>query len=160
MSYLDTLKQLQENLHIERQLETFPQWVTMVFIVAIGFIIVPFAYQTLRRSISVYEIETNNPMFHSIMNGALILGVISTFIIGIIALGYARPYVSLTQDSEQRITTYLSQLNTDEYAKLKQQVEVNRNTSFNDRTTQSIHEQLKSTLSPENRRTFFFFFKH
>lgn len=160
MSYLDTLKQLQENLHIERQLETFPQWVTMAFIVAIGFIIVPFAYQTLRRSISVYEIETNNPMFHSIMNGALILGVISTFIIGIIALGYARPYVSLTQDSEQRITTYLSQLNTDEYAKLKQQVEVNRNTSFNDRTTQSIHEQLKSTLSPENRRTFFFFFKH
>lgn len=160
MSYLDTLKQLQENLHIERQLETFPQWVTMAFIVAIGFIIVPFAYQTLRRSISVYEIETNNPMFHSIMNGALILGVISTFIIGIIALGYARPYVSLTQDSEQRITTYLSQLNTDEYAKLKQQVEVNRNTSFNDRTTQSIHEQLKSTLSPENRRTFFFFFRH
>lgn len=159
MSYQDTLKQLQENLHIERQLETFPLWVTMAFIVAIGFIIVPFAYQTLRRSISVYEIETNNPMFHSIMNGALILGVISTFIIGIIALGYARPYVSLTQDSEQRITTYLSQLNTDEYAKLKQQVEVNRNTSFNDRTTQSIHEQLKSTLSPENRRTFFFFFK-
>ena len=78
MSYLDTLKQLQENLHIERQLETFPQWVTMAFIMAIGFIIVPFAYQTLRRSISVYEIETNNPTFHSIMNGALILGVIST----------------------------------------------------------------------------------
>ena len=160
MSYQDTLKQLQENLHIERQLETFPQWVTMTFIIAIGFIIVPFAYQTLRRSISVYEIETNNPTFHSIMNGALILGVISTFIIGIIALGYYRPYISLTNDSEQRITTYLSQLDTDEYAKLKQQVEVNRNTSFDDKTAQSIHEQLKSTLSPENRRTFFFFFKH
>ena len=160
MAYLDTLKQLQENLHIERQLETFPQWVTMAFIVAIGFIIVPFAYQTLRRSISVYEIETNNPTFHSITNGALILGVISTFIIGIIALGYARPYLSLTQDSEQRITTYLSQLDTDEYVKLKQQVEVNRNTSFDDRTAQSIHEQLKSTLSPENRRAFFFFFRH
>lgn len=160
MSYLDTLKQLQENLHIERQLETFPQWVTMMFIIAIGFIIIPFTYQTLHRSISVYEIETNNPTFHSIMNGALILGVISTFIIGIIALSYARPYVSLTQDSEQHITTYLSQLNTDEYAKLKQQIEVNRNTSFDDRTTQSIHEQLKSTLSPENRRTFFFFFRH
>ena len=160
MSYQDTLQRLQENLHIERQLETFPQWVTMAFIIAIGFIIVPFAYQTLRRSINVYEIETNNPTFHSIMNGALILGVISTCIIGIIALGYYRPYISLTNESQQHITTYLSQLDTDEYAKLKQQVEVNRNTSFDDRTTQSIHEQLKSTLSPENRRTFFFFFKH
>lgn len=160
MSYQDTLQRLQENLHIERQLGTFPQWITMMFIIAIGFIIVPFAYQTLRRSISVYEIEANNPTFHSIMNGALILGVISTCIIGIIALGYARPYVSLTNDSQQRITTYLSQLDTDEYAKLKQQVEVNRNTSFDDRTTQAIHEQLISTLSPENKRTFFFFFRH
>ena len=156
MSYLDTLKQLQENLHIERQLETFPQWVTMVFIIAIGFIIIPFAYQTLRRSISVYEIETTNPTFHSIMNGALILGVISTCIVGIIALGYARPYVSLTEDSEQRITTYLSQLDTDEYTKLKQQVEVNRSEHFNDRTTQTIHEQLVSTLSPRQRSFFFF----
>lgn len=160
MSYQDTLKQLQENLHIERQLETFPQWVTMVFIIAIGFIIIPFTYQTLRRSISVYEIETNNPTFHSIMNGALILGVISTCIIGIIALGYYRPYISLTNESKQHITTYLSQLDTDEYAKLKQQVEVNRNTSFDDKTAQSIHEQLTSTLSPENKRTFFFFFRH
>lgn len=89
MSYLDALKQLQENLHIERQLETFPQWVTMMFIIAIGFIIVPFAYQTLCRSISVYEIETNNPTFHSIMDSALILGVIGTCIIGTITLGYA-----------------------------------------------------------------------
>ena len=160
MSYQDTLQRLQENLHIERQLETFPQWVTMAFIMAIGFIIVPFAYQTLRRSISVYEIETDNPTFNSIMIGALILGVISTCIFVIIALGYYRPYISLTNDSEQRITTYLSQLDTDEYAKLKQQVEVNRNTSFDDRTTQSIHEQLKSTLNPENRRTFFFYFRH
>lgn len=160
MSYQDTLQRLQENLHIERQLETFPQWVTMAFIIAIGFIIVPFAYQTLRRSVSAYEIEIANPKVHSIMNGALILGVISTCIIGIIALGYARPYVSLTEDSEQRITFYLSQLDTNEYAKLKQQVEVNRNTSFDNKTTQSIHEQLKSTLSPENRRTFFFFFRH
>ena len=93
------------------------------------------------------------------MNGALILGVISTCIIGIIALGYYHPYISLTNESEQHITTYLSQLDTDEYAKLKQQVEVNRNTLFDDKTVQSIHEQLKSTLSPENRRTFFFFFQ-
>lgn len=156
MSYLDTLKQLQENLHVERQLETFPQWVTMAFIIAIGFIIVPFAYQTLRRSVSAYETEIANPKFHSIMNGALLLGVISTCIIGIIALSYARPYVSLTQDSEQRITSYLSQLDTDDYTKLKQQVEVNRSEHFDDRTTQTIHEQLVSTLSPRQRSFFFF----
>lgn len=64
--------------------------------------------------------------------------------------------MSLTQDSEQRITSYLSQLDTDDYTKLKQQVEVNRSEHFNDRTTQTIHEQLVSTLSPRQRSWFFF----
>ena len=107
------------------------------------------------------RIPTANPSkLRAILNGSAVIGFIGTCIVGIIALGYARPYVSLTEDSDQRITFYLSQLDTDEYAKLKQQVEVNRNTSFDNKTTQSIHEQLKSTLSPENRRTFFFFFRH
>lgn len=75
---------------------------------------------------------------------------------GLIALGYARPYVSLTEDSDQRITFYLSQLDTDDYTKLKQQVEVNRSKHFDDRTTQAIHEQLISTLSPRQRSWFFF----
>lgn len=100
---------------------------------------------------------TVNPSkLRSILNGSVIIGFIGTCIIGIIALGYARPYVSLTNDSDQRITTYFSQLDTDDYTKLKQQVEVNRSEHFSDRTTQAIHEQLVSTLSPRQRSFFFF----
>lgn len=31
MSYQDTLQQLQETLHIERQLETYPEWISWAF---------------------------------------------------------------------------------------------------------------------------------
>ena len=81
---------------------------------------------------------------------------IATGIVGIIAFVHYIPYVSLTNESKQRITTYLSQMKSDEYTKLKQQVEVNRSETFDDRTTQSIHEQLVSTLSPRQRSWFFF----
>lgn len=160
MSYQDTLKHLQETLHIERQLKTYPEWIMYAFMVFSGLLMLAFVYSYMNRIWNGGYPTANPSKLRSILNSSAVIGFIGTCIIGIIALGYARPYVSLTQDSEQRITTYLSQLNTDEYAKLKQQVEVNRNTSFDDRTTQSIHEQLKSILSPENRRTFFFFFKH
>ena len=99
---------------------------------------------------------TNSSKLRSILNGSAIIGFIGTCTVGIIALFYARPYVSLTPDSEQRITSYLSQMESDNYIKLKQQVEVNRGETFNDRTTQSIHEQLVSTLSPRQRSWFFF----
>ena len=160
MSYQDTLKHLQETLHIERQLKTHPEWIMYAFMVFSGLLMLAFVYSYMNRTWNGGYPTANPSKLRTILNGSAVIGFIGTCIIGIIALGYARPYVSLANDSEQRITTYLSQLNTDEHAKLKQQVEVNRNTSFDDRTTQSIHEQLKSTLSPENRRTFFFFFKH
>lgn len=160
MSYQDTLKHLQETLHIERQLKTYPEWIMYAFMVFSGLLMLAFVYSYMNRTWNGGYPTANPSKLRAILNGSDVIGFIGTCIIGIIALGYARPYVSLTQDSEQRITTYLSQLDTDEYAKLKQQVEVNRNTSFDNKTTQSIHEQLKSTLSPENRRTFFFFFKH
>ena len=160
MSYLDTLKQLQENLHIERQLETYPEWIMYAFMMFSGLLMLAFVYSYINRTWNGSYPTANPSKLRYILNSSAIIGFIGTCIIGIIALGYYRPYISLTNESEQHITTYLSQLDTDEYVKLKQQVEVNRNTSFNDRTTQSIHEQLKLTLSPENRRTFFFFFKH
>lgn len=160
MSYQDTLQQLQENLHIERQLETYPEWIMYAFMAFSGLLFLTFVHSYMNRTWNGGYPTANPSKLRSILNGSAVISFIGTCIIGILALGYARPYVSLTQDSEQRITTYLSQLDTDEYAKLKQQVEVNRNTSFDNRTTQSIHEQLKSTLSPENRRTFFFFFRH
>ena len=160
MSYQDTLKQLQENLHIERQLETYPEWIMWAFMVFSGLLMLAFAYHQMNRMWDGTCPITGNSKLRSILNCSAVIGFIGTCIIEIIALGYYRPYISLTNESEQHITTYLSQLDTDEYAKLKQQVEVNRNTSFDDKTAQSIHEQLKSTLSPENKRTFFFFFRH
>ena len=119
-----------------------------------------FVYSYMNRPWNGGYPTANPSKLRAILNGSAVIGFIGTCIVGIIALGYARPYVSLTEDSEQRITVYLSQMDTDEYTKLKQQVEVNRSEHFDDRTTQSIYEQLKSTLSPENRRTFFFFFRH
>lgn len=158
MSYQDTLKHLQETLQIERQLETYPEWIGWAFIVFSGFLLCVFLYSyTLGAS---YPANTPEPTSSIVIHISGFIAGIAILIIGFIGLIHYIPYTSLTHDSEQRITTYLSQLDTDEYAKLKQQVEVNRNTSFDDRTTQAIHEQLKSTLSPENRRTFFFFFRH
>ena len=160
MSYQDTLQHLQETLHIERQLETYPEWIMYAFMMFSGLLMFVFVYSYMNRTWNGGYPTANPSKLRAILNGSAIIGFIGTCIVGIIALGYARPYVSLTEDSDQRITFYLSQLDTDDYTKLKQQVEVNRNTPFDDRTTQSIHEQLKSTLSPENRRTFFFFFRH
>lgn len=156
MSYLDTLKQLQENLHIERQLETYPEWIMYAFMMFSGLLMLAFVYSYINRTWNDGYPTANPSKLRSILNGSAIIGFIGTCIVGIIALGYARPYVSLTNDSEQRITTYLSQLDTDQYSKLKQQVEVNRSESFGDRTTQAIHEQLVSTLSPRQRSWFFF----
>lgn len=153
MSYLDTLKQLQETLHVERQLETYPEWIMYAFIVFSGLLMLAFVYSYMNRSLNGDYYPSK---LRSILNGSAIIGFIGTCIIGIIALGYARPYVSLTNDSEQRITTYLSQMESDDYTKLKQQIEVNRSEHFDDRTTQSIHEQLVSTLSPKQRSFFFF----
>lgn len=158
MSYLDTLKQLQENLHIERQLETYPEWIGWAFIGFSTFILCVFLYSSTIGA--NHQVNTPEPTSSIIIHISGFIAGITTCIIGVIGIIYYVPYTSLTHDSEQHITTYLSQLDTDEYAKLKQQVEVNRNTSFDDKTAQSIHEQLKSTLSPENRRTFFFFFRH
>lgn len=158
MSYQDTLNHIQETLHIERQLETYPEWIGLVFLGFSTFILCVFLYSSTIGA--NYQVNTPEPTSSIIIHISGFIAGIATLIIGFIGLVHYIPYTSLTHDSEQRITTYLSQLDTDEYAKLKQQVEVNRNTSFNDRTAQSIHEQLKSTLSPENRRTFFFFFKH
>lgn len=158
MSYQDTLKQLQENLHIERQLETYPFWIGWAFLGFSTFILCVFLYiSTIGAN---HQVNTPEPTSSIIIHISGFIAGIATCIIGVIGIIYYVPYTSLTNDSQQRITTYLSQLDTDEYAKLKQQVEVNRNTLFDNRTTQSIHEQLKSTLSPENRRTFFFFFRH
>lgn len=160
MSYLDTLKQLQENLHIKRQLETYPEWIGWAFMVSGGILLSTFLYSYMNSTLGAsHRANTSEPTSSIIIHISGFIAGIATLIIGFIGLVHYIPYTSLTNDSEQRITTYLSQLNTDEYAKLKQQVEVNRNTSFDDRTTQSTHEQLKSTLSPENRRTFFFFFQ-
>ena len=156
MSYLDTLKQLQENLHIERQLETYPEWIMYAFMMFSGLLMLAFVYSYMNRTWNGGYPTANPSKLRSILNGSAIIGFIGTCIIGIIALGYGRLYMSLTQDSEQRITTYLSQMESDEYTKLKQQVEVNRSEHFDDRTTQSIHEQLVSTLSPRQRSFFFF----
>lgn len=156
MSYLDTLKQLQENLHIERQLETYPEWIMYAFIAFNGLLLLAFVYSSMNRTLNGGYSTANPSKLRSILNGSAIIGFIGTCIIGIIALGYARTYLSLTEDSEQRITTYLSQMESDDYTKLKQQVEVNRSESFDDRTTQAIHEQLVSTLSPRQRSWFFF----
>lgn len=160
MSYLDTIKQLQENLHIERQLETYPEWIMYALMAFSGLLLLAFGYSYMNRTLNGSYPTANTSELRSILNGTAIIGFIGTCIIGIIALCYVHSYLSLTKDSEQRITTYLSQMASDDYTKLKQQVEVNRSESFYDRTTQAIHEQLKSTLSPKNRRTFFFFFRH
>lgn len=156
MSYLDALQQLQENLHIERQLETYPEWIMYAFMMFSGLLMLAFVYSYINRTWNGGYPTTYPSKLRSILNGSAVIGFIGTCIIGIIALGYARPYVSLTNDSEQRITVYLSQMNTDEYTKLKQQVEVNQSEHFDDRTTQAIHEQLVSTLSPRQRSWFFF----
>ena len=156
MSYQDTLQHLQETLHIERQLETYPEWIMYAFIVFNGLLLLTLVYHQMNRMWDGTCATTGSSTLRSILNGSAIIGFIGTCTVGIIALFYARPYVSLTQDSEQRITTYLSQMESDEYTKLKQQVEVNRSEHFNDRTTQAIHEQLVSTLSPRQRSWFFF----
>ena len=153
MSYQDTLKQLQENLHIER-----PFWIGWEFLGFSTFILCVFLYISTIGANN--QVNTPEPTSSIIIHISGFIAGIATCIIGVIGIIYYVPYTSLTHDSEQRITTYLSQLDTDEYAKLKKQVEVNRNTSFDDKTAQSIHEQLKSTLSPENKHTFFFFFRH
>lgn len=156
MSYLDTLKQLQENLHIERQLETYPEWILWAFMAFSGLLMLAFVYSYINRTWNGGYPTANPSKLRAILNGFAVIGFIGTCIVGIIALGYARPYMSLTHESEQSITTYLSQMDTDEYTKLKQQVEVNRSETFDDRTTQAIHEQLVSTLSPRQRSWFFF----
>lgn len=150
-----------KTLHIERQLETYPEWISWAFMVSGGILLSVFLYSYMSSMIEAsYRANTPEPTSSIIIHISGLITGITTLIIGFIGLVHYIPYMSLTNESEQHITTYLSQLDTDEYAKLKQQVEVNRNTSFDDRTTQSIHEQLKSTLNPENRRTFFFFFRH
>lgn len=156
MSYLDTLQQLQENLHIERQLETYPEWIMYAFMVFSGLLMLAFVYSYMNRTWNGGYPTANPSKLRYILNSSAIIGFIGTCIVGIIALGYARPYVSLTHESEQSITAYLSQMDTDEYTKLKQQVEVNRSEHFDNRTTQAIHEQLVSTLSPRQRSWFFF----
>lgn len=158
MPYQDTLNQIQETLHIERQLETYPEWIGWTFLGFSAFILCVFLYSSTVDS--NHQVNTPEPTSSIIIHISGLIAGIATCIIGVIGIIYYVPYTSLTNDSQQHITTYLSQLDTDEYAKLKQQVEVNRNISFDNKTTQSIHEQLKSTLSPENRRTFFFFFRH
>ena len=156
MSYQDTLQHLQETLHIERQLETYPEWIMYAFMAFSGLLLLAFVYSYMNRTWNGGYPTANPSTLRAILNGSAVIGFIGTYTVGIIALGYARPYVSLTNDSEQRITAYLSQLDSDEYAKLKQQVEVNRSEHFDDRTTQAIHEQLVSTLSPRQRSWFFF----
>ena len=157
MSYQDTLQHLQETLHIERQLETYPEWIMYAFMLFGGLFLFLFLYSymssTLRASYRANEPEST---WSIIVHVSGFLTSIATGIVGIIAFVHYIPYVSLTNDSEQRITVHLSQMDTDEYTKLKQQVEVNRSEHFDDRTTQSIHEQLVSTLSPRQRSWFFF----
>lgn len=161
MSYQDTLQHLQETLHIERQLETYPEWIPWAFLVFSGILLCAFLCSYISSTLGAsYRANTPEPTWSIVLHISGFIAGIATVIIGIIAFIHYIPYTSLTHESQQNITTYLSQLDSDEYVKLKQQVEVNRNTSFDDRTTQSIHEQLKSTLSPEHKRTFFFFFKH
>ena len=156
MSYQDTLQHLQETLHIERQLETDPERRRWMFMGLSGLRVLTFVYHQMNRMWDGTCATTSSSTLRSILNVTAIIGFIGTCTVGIIALGYARPYVSLTNDSEQRITTYLSQIDSNEYTKLKQQVEVNRSETFDDRTTQAIHEQLVSTLSPRQRSWFFF----
>lgn len=161
MSYQDTLQHLQETLHIERQLETYPEWIHWALMVFGGALLLAFFWSYMRRILNdswsySYSNTSSSPTLRSILNITAIIGFIGTCTVGIIALFYARPYVSLTHESEQSITTYLSQMDSDEYTKLKQQVEVNRSETFDDRTTQAIHEQLVSTLSPRQRSWFFF----
>lgn len=157
MSYQDTLQQLQETLHIERQLETYPSWIGWVFTVFGGLLMFAFLYSYMSSTLGAsYRANEPESTWSIIVHVSGFLAGIATGIVGIIAFIHYILYTSLTNDSEQRITAYLSQMESDDYTKLKQQVEVNRSEHFNDRTTQSIHEQLVSTLSPRQRSWFFF----
>ena len=153
MSYQDTLQHIQETLHIERQLETYPEWIMYAFMVFSGLLLFLFLYSYM-SSVLGASYRANKP--ESTWSIIVHVSGFLAGIVGIIAFIHYIPYTSLTHDSEQRITAYLSQMESDDYTKLKQQVEVNRSEHFNDRTTQSIHEQLVSTLSPRQRSLFFF----
>lgn len=157
MSYQDTLQQLQETLHIERQLETYPEWISWAFTVFGGLFLFLFLYSYMSSTLGAsYRANEPESTWSIIVHVSGFLTGIATGIVGIIAFVHYIPYTSLTHESEQSITTYLSQMDTDDYTKLKQQVEVNRSETFDDRTTQAIHEQLVSTLSPRQRSWFFF----
>ena len=157
MSYQDTLQQLQENLHIERQLETYPSWIGWTLVV-FGIILV----LSIMNHFSEYlmlgysQPERTDSIFSTIWHILVSISAIGTLVVGAIGLIVAIPYTNINNESEQQITTYLSQMNSDEYARFKQQVEINRNTSFDDPTLQATHKYLKNTLTPESKNIFFF----
>lgn len=100
MTYQDTLQHLQETLHIERQLETYPEWIMYAFMVFSGLLMLAFVYSYMNRTWNDGYPTAHPSKLRSILNGSAIIGFIGTCIIGIIVLGYARPYVSLTNNSE------------------------------------------------------------
>lgn len=73
MSYQDTLQQLQENLHIERQLETYPEWIMYVLMVFSGLLLLAFTYSYVNRTWNGGYPPANPSKLRSILNGSAIL---------------------------------------------------------------------------------------
>ena len=139
---------------MERLLNESPSWVGIALSIAMTILGVGFA---LMLTTQVLGYRTNSGL---VLEGVSIvtsfIGVLATTVLFLYGLYTTNQVEHLTPRSESEVVSYVSQMSSDEYNELKQQVELNRDTEIEDNDLKAIDHLLIKKMLPR-RNTFIFF---
>lgn len=148
------LQEIKDSVHIERLLNESPSWIGIAFSIAITILGVGFA---LMLTTQILGSRTNSGL---VLEGVSIvtsfIGVLATTVLFLYGLYTMNQAEHLTQSSELEVVTYVSQLSSDEYNELKQQVELNRDSELEDNDLKAINNSLIKKMLPRRNSIIFF----
>jgi hypothetical protein len=152
--YIEMLQEIKDSVHIERLLNESPSWIGIAFSIAITILGVGFA---LMLTTQILGSRTNSGL---VLEGVSIvtsfIGVLATTVLFLYGLYTMNQAEHLTQSSELEVVTYVSQLSSDEYNELKQQVELNRDSELEDNDLKAINNSLIKKMLPRRNSIIFF----
>lgn len=152
--YIEMLLKIKENVHIERLLNEFPEWIGFWIITVLFIGGVSAAILTVMASL-----DWDSTVFIVIefLSGAItLIAGASGIILLMVSLVVGRQVTTLTDESQSSVIEYVSQMSKTEYDDLKQQVELHWGSTFEDSDLEAINDLLIEKMLPRRNNIIFF----
>ena len=149
------LQKIKESVHIERLLNESPEWIGVALIISM--IVLGAGFVWMLATLTLRSNSIGSATVEGIGVVASAVGILMTAGLFLYNRHVTYQAEHLTPESESEVVTYVSQLSNEEYNELKQQVELNRDSEFEDNDLNAINNLLIKKMLP--RRNNFIFFR-